>query len=130
MNIESTSCCAVEDINDLSSHNTPELAMREFCLGLEVEKDYNYYRSKKVLSQPAGFYIFTGVVRHSKGSGTPRQNGKYAPNFAAYILKHKLGSVVETTAHPNRVNHPDHWIKVYVWHPNETNLRKWWKKNG
>lgn len=159
MEIENTRCCAVDEIADLSSHASAEEAMYAFC-GELVDRGGDGYtaedrwydnhpgryvdgryvpgaeppanlRESKAICKPSGFYTFTGVVKHTRG-GQPTQNGQYAPNFAKYIIKHKLGSVVESRPAANRCNHPDHIVKVYVWHPNERNLRKWWrnKQNG
>jgi hypothetical protein len=120
-------CCAVDEIQDLADHETPESAMRELCREL-WGGPYG-----RVHTKPQAFYVFTGVLRHTRLADfadlpCPRE-GKYGPNFKKFILANKLGKVVQTVTRNNRRNHENHFLKVYVWAPDEDKLRAWWAAN-
>lgn len=114
MYIENTSCCAVEDINGLSDHDTPEEAMEEFC-------EHYYDGHYGPMSPLPGLILFTAVVGYTDNKAKP----SYGPNFKAFILKHRLGSVVESPLTTNRQNHPNHQIKAWLWRPNQKALQAW-----
>ncbi len=125
MEIEQTQCCAVDEICHLSYSNNAKDAMKDFC-------DYlcGYEEEENEKLDPAAFYTFTGVVKF-KGTECARNRGyyNYGKAFKAFILRNKLGMVTESQARPNRINHPNHVVKVWVWSPNATALNKWWRKN-
>lgn len=123
MNLGYTQCCAVREIANLSGHPSALDAMKAFCKQI-WDPAYNGNPTSKL----HGHFIFTGVVKHTDGSKITR-DGKYGPEFAAYIKKHSLGDVVESKAASNRVNHPSHLVKVWVWSPHPVNLKKWYAKN-
>ncbi len=123
MYITNTQCCAVCEIGSLSQHKTPVIAMKTFCTLLA-----NGRRYIGTMKNPYGFYIFTGVVEHTDNSPAER-NFTYGPDFAAYIIKNKLGSVSESVPMINRANHPNHVVKVWVWAPDPENLAKWHAKH-
>jgi hypothetical protein len=56
-------------------------------------------------------------------------NAYYGPRFAAYICKHRLGTVIVGGTAPNRINHPTHVIRLWVWTPNPDRIKAWWKKH-
>lgn len=133
MEIENTQCCAVSEISDLSYHDNAKDAMLAFC-GEHVSNYGDYYyderppRSNSIL--PSAFYIFTGVVKYKGGEAAAhRHHYNYGKAFKAFILKNKLGAVTESQARPNRVNHPNHVVQVWVWSPNKIALNRWWKRN-
>ena len=111
MLIEETTCCAVKEIDGLSEYTNAKDAMLDACEELGI---YNYPK------YTPGFVIFTGVVNRGQ---------RYGQNFKAFILRNKLGSVAESPAAPNRINHPSHLVKVWVWQPDPTRLQHWYKQN-
>lgn len=137
MYIENTQCCAVDEISELSHHNDPRETMRLWYNQVmnNDPDDYGWYHNQQEIEKmniPAAFYIFTGVVKHTDGT-RPKLNGKYGPNFATYIRRHRLGKLTESEMRANRVNHPKHYVKIWTWAPSIKNLKKWYKrefKNG
>ena len=139
MYLNNTSCCAVDEIDGLAHAGTPRQAMQDFCERLHInrpyepERDYNgQFRSSydyydRAETKPAAFYIFTGVEKVDEGGN--RVATGYGSKFAAYIKEQGLGSVTESVARKNRVNHPDHTVKVWVWAPSEQGLKEWYKTN-
>lgn len=144
MELLETSCCAVREIDGLSDHLKAEEAMEEFCF-LIIRDDDEYYagddgyydtmgrwrrpaRTPQPPFKTPGLIIFTGVV----GDTNPKVKGNftYGPNFKAYILKHKLGMVVESPLTTNRLNHPTHQIKAWMWRPNQKALNAWYALHG
>jgi len=113
MILTNTQCCAVQEISDLSYHKTAKEAMKTFC------DEVGYFHQQR----PAAFYIFTAVVRQ------PRSKPTYGQRFAELIRRNKLGELRESVARPNRLNHPNHLVKVWIWAPNERNLWKWDRRN-
>jgi hypothetical protein len=120
MYVDETGCCAVDEIHELSVHGSAEEAMIGFIRAV-YDSDRGYDLDEHIFS---AFYIFTGVVKQ------PGSNPKYGPRFAAYIKRHKLGVVTESVARPNRVNHPDHVVKVWVWATSQRGLEAWARKKG
>lgn len=131
MEVEVTGCCGVGEIEDLSHCSGPESAMKEFCeiIYEEGTMDDPYgEEGNKRGNIPKNLYTFTGVVKHTDNSSSSR-GFTYAPDFKAFILKHKLGTVVESKGRTNIHNHPTHVIKVYVWSVNQRNLKAWHKQH-
>lgn len=127
-------CCAVGEISLLEHYEgAPEKAMKDFCKGFE-QPSYalgTYRRIGSKLGDISAFYVFTGVVGNKDGDddGDYVEEVSYGPEFAAYILKNRLGRVVESPARYNRVNHPTHLVKVWVWAPSVAGLNTWWEKH-
>ena len=121
-----TACCAMGEIGDLNLHKTPEDAMKAFC------KQFTDYYSKSELHDIGAFYIFSGVVRCQEGNadGCRCSNHDYAPKFAEYIKERGLGIVKESPGRRNRVNHPYHTVKLWIWAPSVKALQTWWKEHG
>lgn len=121
MDIREMNCCAFNEIHDLRSCRTAQVAMQVFCqLTLQALFGFD--------TQHIGaFYIFTAVVKSTPRDGTA---GAYGANFAKFITKNNLGVVVQTGVRDNRRNVPNHSIRGWVWAPNEKRLKAWWKKNG
>lgn len=127
---EETACCALAELDGLAYGGDAHEQMMDFCEQVMYQEDYDYVTGtyKRMWSQDTigNHYIFTAVVKYvkeSKGQKSP----KYGPQFKAFILKNKLGTVVEGAAKPNRLNHPDHIVKAYIWNPHITNLKAWYK---
>lgn len=132
--IQDMLCCAAIEINGLDEFKgDSKKAMLDFCVNYD---NYDDYYGTTGFSDPGAFVIFTGIVKiddnkydnHSKDPY--REYGtSYGQSFADFIVKNKLGQVVRSVARRNRVNHPNHFVRVWVWAPNYTNLRKWYKEN-
>ena len=101
--LEETSCCGVLEYDGVTGQ-TPTKILLNIC-----ENKYDNWEGYK-----SAFITFTDVAKSS--------NGK---NLYSYILKNKLGTVVKTRARTNPNTRRK--IKIWVWSPNETNLRKWYK---
>lgn len=133
MQILNTRCCAVKEMVSIRTEASPVGVLENVCRHVWPKKDatLNTYRLNNYnrYSKPSAHYIFTGVVKY----GTKMMSSmpvKYGPDLAAYILKNKLGAVVESVPEFNRVNNPSHLIQVWVWTPDPTRLRRWWTKNN
>jgi hypothetical protein len=121
----------VKDIGDLCEHNgNPEKGMVQFC---KIVSQRNYYTKANHL-QMAAFYVFTGVVAcngdEEDDDYLEEDTLDYGPEFAAYIKEHNLGALIETPGRWNRLNHPTHKVKVWVWAPSETSLTAWYNSHG
>lgn len=131
MELIPTQCCGVEEIHDLSSHSTAEETMMGLCDALTYDgyndREYRHGSSHSGDLIIPGLITFTGVVGYTD---VTRANVTYGPNFAAYIKRHKLGQVTCSSISTNRVNHPTHKIRLWVWKPSISGLIKWWKKHG
>lgn len=113
MDIQQLDCCGISELQGIGDHegNSEEIIreLYDFTDGFDAVKT---------------FYLFSAVLRHANGGNRLT----YGPKFAAYITKHKLGTLVETAAHPNRTG-GGNTIKAWIWHPNLTALRGWAKAN-
>lgn len=128
MEIVQLNCCAVDEIVRLSDYkDDPKEAMKDFCEEIrEQEFDYySYHQNRYGPPIPGSFYIFTEVVR----AKTKRLPTGYGAKFAKFIQDNNLGELSISVARANRVNHPDHIVRVYTWAPHKTNLISWWRKN-
>lgn len=133
MELTQTQCCAIEEISELSTHATPEDAMADLCEAMEYGAADSYndreYRNRESNDDDLiipGLLTFTGVVGYTDGD---TDDTTYGPKFAAYIRKHKLGRVVEGPVSTNRMNHPTHKVRLWIWKPSVKGLTKWWKAN-
>ncbi len=130
MELQETRCCAVLEIDGLSDHSSPEDAMKSVCERLqEMEEDNRGWgedddKPKSLI--PPGFIIFTGVVKCEKGAHRGCQTG-YGEKFEALIRKERLGLVSGSCVRTNRINHPEHQVKVWTWAPSVKGLNRWWK---
>lgn len=97
-------CCGVRELHGLSEYSTPERAMAQLgqLLGLKAIMVFN--DQEHVAGQNVNW-------RHLL-FGQNRTN-TYGDRFRAYILEHKLGTVVETDTqvNPNSGNP----LKIFVW---------------
>ena len=128
------SCCAVDQFFGIQHQRDPEATLRDLCDSVDQDTDDWYFdytargmRRKDSPLKFASHYIFIGVVGYTKGRGKPPT---YCQDLKAYIKKHHLGEVVESTARINRRHHPEHQVKAYIYTPHSGNLKKWWKKHG
>lgn len=135
MELAHTGCCAVLEIDGLSDYESPEAAMEDVVENLfdegggdwEREYDENDRLIKKVKAKVPvpGFILFTGVVECECGD---RCSTGYGEKFEAFIRKEKLGLVRGSAARPNRLNHPDHKVRVWTWAPSPKGMEAWWGK--
>lgn len=122
MNLVKTSCCAIQDIDQLSVHGSAREAMIAFCRQAILKppkfmNDQDIGRAGEISS----FYLFTAAVSKSYRP--------YGKEFCDFIRKNKLGSVWASPLRPNKAWHPDHDNQVWVWMPNHQGLLAWWKDN-
>ena len=106
------SCCGIREIVNLHFVREPKAAMR--CFWTDIQPRPNSYNPNLPPYRRDKFrYVIFSA--HRKGS--------YGPNFAAYILEHKLGKVISTGNHinPNTRNS----VNVWVWTVNHEKLAKW-----
>lgn len=147
MEIHETDCCAVSELGHISEETGPSEIIRRVCEDLTESSAYGYWdatkgtwikppKSTKFISKPSAFYIFTGVEKVIKLKDNVDRFGfeyevpiKYGSRLASYIKRHKLGTVTVAPLKPNRRNHPDHLVRVWVWTPSEFGLQKWWAKH-
>lgn len=119
ISVHFTSCCGVADIDGLSYGQSAETSMLEICQDLACDGDGRDLDANLT----GAHYLFTAVIQEGRTRYT------YGPDFKAYILKHKLGTVTQSPVRANRGNHPDHWIRAYLWQPNVRSLKAWYKKH-
>lgn len=122
--IHGTSCCAVKEIHQLDEYvGKAEQAMLDFC------KQRLYYNN--TLNKAGAFIIFTSVERciDREARGEMKFPVKYGSEFAKLIKAKKLGTLVSTRAAANTSNHPNHFVKVWAWHPDWDALTAWYKDN-
>lgn len=55
---------------------------------------------------------------------------KYGESLAALIKENNLGEVVESPVRRNRVNHPKHDVRVYIWTPDIDGLQAYASAQG
>lgn len=110
-------CCGFREICNLSGIG-PERAIKEICDAQFVSRyASNSYSITRVLDLSLSHAVFTEV-----------QNGTYGKNLAAYIRKHKLGTVIGSriSTNPNSGNR----LKGYIWTINKRALSAWHKKHS
>jgi hypothetical protein len=126
MIVNSTQCCAVMELSGIASYNEPKQVVTRLCQTFRwnlAETDRWGYKQH---SQPYAFYTFTSVER-LKGTSDPVKIG-YGKKLAEFIKANRLGEVKVSHGRYNRVNHPTHWVRVYVWSPHPKRLKEWYEK--
>jgi hypothetical protein len=115
-------CCALDELTDLTDYSqdppTPEYSMFTLCRARS-----NVYKKGKLYPFP-GTIIFTGVIAY-KGTGV---KPTYGQRFARFITRNKLGTVVGGKPAYNRINHPSHLVRTWVWNPDQRALEEWFKE--
>lgn len=113
--LESSPCCAMDIIDGVD--DTPQEVLRSICDEKYPDKEWcdedEEYGSDK---KEQAFIVFTDNVSKKDSGGE---------GLAKYIKKNKLGSFIVTRARRNP--NTDHMVKVWVWTPNERNLKRWYK---
>lgn len=109
INLVETSCCAMQEINNLSHAKTPEDALAGIRNDLHRDR-------------PA-FVIFTGVVKRRVADHASNRKDNYGKAFADYLTKNKFGTVYRGVR-PVRNHNTDNHVKVWIWVPNYSTLKK------
>ena len=123
MVINKTSCCAIQDIDQLSAHGTARGAMIAFCQqALHHPPVFMGPTDKGRKDEISSFYLFTAAVS--------KRHPTYGQDFYDFIKENELGDVYQSPLRPNRAWHPEHSNQVYVWTPDLKALREWWKDNN
>lgn len=101
--ISSTECCAIDELYGIMDDNDPVKSVMTVC-----EERYEEEGDQ-------AFVMFTDIKERKIGKA-----------LAQYILKHKLGTIVNTRArkNPNSGNK----VSVWIWGVNDRNLRAWYRK--
>jgi hypothetical protein len=133
--------CAAHVIGYLNEFEGPKDAMIAFC---KTHSDrYNGFEMR----DPGAFILFTGVEDltesdadyYRKKDGVDDDNEDYSDEefpdpplgyggkFEKFILANDLGPVTGSELRPNRLNHPNHIDKMWVWCPDFERLKAWWE---
>lgn len=133
INMRSTGCCGMREINDLGHGITPEEAMFAVCelhTGLDFTKPAVDGRSPHdcnvVITTP--LLLFSGVTTRVKGDHSSNRPDDYAGAFAAFITDKGLGEVVVTKEVENPSGH--NRLKAWLWTPNQAALTTWWRAHA
>ena len=107
--LEGTPCCGVNFIDEISVDSSTTVTLMDVC--------FKKYEGEWGEVEEQAFLIFTDNVSESIA-------GK---NLAKFIEEHELGIIVKTRQrkNPNTGNS----VKVWVWSPNERNLKAWYNNN-
>ncbi len=130
MEIVTTRCCAIMEIDKLSRHTTPEEAMAEFCkLTIVTQPLFGTARNIPVAGSQYAFYLFTAAC-DKNGESLYKGVGyrAYGKEFAEFIKENGLGKVWASPPKHNEVFHPDHHNQVWVWDVDNEALKAWWTK--
>lgn len=109
MELHDLACCGVKELNGISYDNhTPYALLLEFCKDFINNSD-----------DPE----FAHVVFTQAGA-----KARYGINLAAYITRHKLGTIVRSAVavNPNTSNP----LVAFIWTINRPALRKWYVKES
>lgn len=130
--------CIWSTLTNLRLYHTPEKAMAAFCKsGLGAESVLNKWTRQSSLTGPKNpkaqyhygktnlysLYIFSGPLGRDSNNA---DNPDYAPKFAAFLKKHKLGVVIESPVVSNDLVHAGRKGQVFMWVPDEPALKVWW----
>ena len=114
--------CGVSElvgVNDRTPHQVLKAIISECELCPDVKgkaRDAWDYYGEYTPAIPA-FLSFSDIYRESAEGGQA---------LADYIKKNKLGPIVQTTIRTNQ--NSGNRIRAWIWGPNATKLRAWWKK--
>lgn len=127
---ELQSCCGVGELIDIRygpgggsyERSNPEKIIKYVCneAGLGVKNVWDDDPRETLY----GLYVFSDAVSES---GKIHRIGL---NLAKYIVDQGLGTVLESPAKINSVNHPEHKVKVWIWSVNKAALRAWNKAHS
>lgn len=144
-------CCGIKEILNLSSFILPEIAIMAFIRMWKKGEDHSGYAAYPGTMYTN--YVFTAAVYDTEICSGPREhksskydhqylkNGKlwdakrgmyfpYGHNFAEFIEKHKLGTVVSPGEGVNEAFHNDHKVAAWVWRPDSKALEAYAKKHN
>ena len=118
--IHDTRCCGIKEIDNLSTHDTPESAMLAVCAGLP--------QSNRTLAPRYSLITFTGVVRRVVPDQASNRPDNYAQAFADYIASNNLGEVIAGPIVTSRRTGND--IRLWVWNFDLDRLQQWWNEHA
>lgn len=131
--------CIWTTLTNLKLYRQPEKALATFCRqGLGAESMINEWTRQNPLEGPKSktvqfhggrtnlyaLYVFSGPLGHDSNDA---DNPDYAPRFAGYLKKQKLGEVIASPVVTNDLVHAGRKGQVFMWVPNEPALKAWWK---
>lgn len=131
MVLNSTQCCALQEIHGLGLLGSAEEALIAFC-SLAIPnppKFHDGYVGR--VGELSSFYFFTGAVTYdgAKAGGIHRKSDyPYAREFMNLIRREGLGEVWESPIRVNKAFHTGNSNQVYVWMPDNERLKAWWAK--
>jgi hypothetical protein len=102
---EMIGCCGIGVLVDIVESRTSEDTIKEFCEYVYWDYEHKY-----------NLMVFTDAVKYKKGT-----------RLAAYIIKNKLGEVVES---PHAAGLHGHAVSLWTWKVDWKALEKWAKKHG
>lgn len=124
METEALTCCAIREMCSIEYFDSPVDVIRDLCKDIYSEEGMRYmYDDVRDIGGPSAFYIFSGVEGFTGERDCPVG---YGSKLATYIRRCGLGTIVESPAKLNRLNHPNHYVKVWTWAPSPTALKAWW----
>lgn len=125
VSLEDMGCCAFTEVVDIKG-TTPLNVLKHICR----ESSQNYLNAQTKMWHRrlmlSAFYVFTAMVENTRSG----RETDYGQSLAAYIRKNKLGKVMMTPARVNRVNHPTHMVRGWIWMPEVDMMSAWWEANG
>lgn len=107
--IKSTGCCAMKEIDNLSHATTAEEAMVVVGPYLLAER------------REIPFMLFSGVTNRYQSDHASSRLDNYGQAFEHYIRDHKLGTT--TKSGEQRNPRTGNGVTVWIWEPNFMNLR-------
>lgn len=121
MYLREMNCCGMREMADLEFTDNAKSAMEEFIMeAIPVRDHYNWKNNKY---EKLAELRFSHVVFSEAKDGS----GNYGENFAAFIRRHRLGTVVasQRRRNPNSGN----LLKFWVWTLNKRGLVRWANQN-
>ena len=128
MQLRSTACCGLIEMYGMGTVDDPKAHLLSVCKSWWPAPQMPNMAHRWMIATVHGQYMFHGVVKYT-GSKDGRYSETAAENLAKYIRRHKLGTVVGSKPAANRVNHPDHILRVFVWNPDVDAMKAWYQKN-
>ncbi|HVI39910.1 MAG TPA: hypothetical protein VM577_04550 [Anaerovoracaceae bacterium] len=116
--LHSTHCCGLMEINNLSHANGPEDALKSLADTLRTGYKHPYGFNGKY-NFPVPYVLFTGVTKRVIKDHASGRVDNYGEVFAKYLEANGLGTV---TRSEERANWTGNTLKVWIWHPNYDNL--------
>jgi hypothetical protein len=116
MNIHTTRCCGIREIDKLGTYSTPERALRAIV-------------RHELFDVDTPLYLFTGVsLRRVEDHTYVSRTDDYGQALADYITANRLGTVVVS---PEVLNpHSGNCIKAWIWAVDADAIEAWRGENA